>query len=48
MFENWAQPVTSKPWAMICVVLSTAKRLTRYKMFVHSSHWTWEKACGLR
>lgn len=44
---NWAQPIASKPWAAACVILDAAKRMTGNRLFVHSSHRAWEKACGL-
>lgn len=47
MFDNWAQPVTSKPWALVCVVLDRIKRASGFRLAVHSSHRAWERACGL-
>lgn len=48
MFENWAQPVVSKRWGVVCVVTDWAKRISGYRLFVHAAHRSWEKACGLR
>lgn len=48
MFKNWAQPVTSKPWGVVAVLLDWAKRRSGYRLFVHPAHRAWEKACGLR
>lgn len=48
MFSNWAQPVTSKPWAVVAVATDKVKRLTGYRLFVHSAHRSWERACGVR
>ncbi len=44
MFKNWAQPVTSKPWALVASVLDQAKRISGYRLFVRSSHRAWEQA----
>ena len=46
MFSNWAQPVTSKPWAAICTVLDTIKRASGYRLFVHQTHSAWLRATG--
>lgn len=47
MFSNWAQPVVSRKWAVVCVVLSTLKRASGYRFFVSSSHRAWELACDV-
>lgn len=47
-FKNWAQPVTNRKWAVACVLLDSLKRLSRNRLFLHSSHAAWERACGLR
>ena len=41
---NWAQPVTSTKWAIICLVLDTLKRWSGYRLFVGSSHQAWVNA----
>lgn len=47
MFNNWAQPVVSKPWAAVCTVFETAMKATGYRLFGPSTHRAWEKACGI-
>jgi hypothetical protein len=42
--QGWAEPVVSKPWALACTVLDRIKRLSGYRVGVHSSHWAWENA----
>jgi hypothetical protein len=44
---GWAAPVISRRWAFAATVLDRAKRLTRYRMFVRSSHRAWERAIGI-
>ena len=48
-FSKWAQPVTNRRWAFVCVVLDTAKRLTRFRFrwLTVASHRAWERACGI-
>lgn len=47
MFDNWAQPVTSKPWAVVTVLLDRVKRASGYRLYIHSTHKAWQRACGL-
>jgi hypothetical protein len=46
--KGWAQPVVSKPWAFVATATEWAKRLSGYRLAVHSHHRAWERACGLR
>jgi hypothetical protein len=48
MFENWAQPVVSKPWAVIATVVYLVARKTRFVLFGNFQHRAWEKAVGVR
>jgi hypothetical protein len=44
MFGHWAQPVTSRTWAVITVVLDTIKRASGYRVLGTASHRAWERA----
>lgn len=44
MFDHWAQPVTHRGWALVCVALDKLKRASGYRFFAHSSHRAWERA----
>jgi len=44
---DWAQPVVRRRWAPVAVVLDWAKRATGYRLFVHASHRSWERAVGV-
>lgn len=46
-YTQWAQPIVSRRWAVIAVVLDALKRASGYRWFVSSSHRAWERACGL-
>jgi hypothetical protein len=46
-FRNWAQPVTSRPWAVICSVLFAASRATGFRVLNRAKHRAWQHACGL-
>ena len=48
MFEDWSQPVVSKPWGMIAAVTDWICRKTNWRLFPHFSHRAWEKAVGLK
>lgn len=45
MFDHWAQPVTSKRWALICTILDRLFRPIGW--FGPARHRAWQKACGL-
>lgn len=42
-FKHWAQPVTSRPWALLAVALSFVHRHTPIRMSRYS-HGAWRKA----
>lgn len=46
-FSRWAQPVTSRPWALVAVALFRASQLTGHRTLNHAKHVAWERACGL-
>jgi hypothetical protein len=46
-FSTWAQPVTSRPWAIVTVALETLYRATGGRMFGASKHGAWERAVGV-
>lgn len=46
-FDHWAQPVKHRRWAIATVALWHLYRLSGGKLFGHSKHIAWQKACGL-
>lgn len=44
MFQHWAQPVTSKSWAIIAVVAHTVSRATGFRILASFQHTAWERA----
>jgi hypothetical protein len=44
--KGWAEPATVKRWALVTTVLERIKRLSGYRLCVHSSHRAWEKSHG--
>lgn len=49
MFDHWAQPVTSRRWAIVCTVLGWAyfRGHLRAGPMGRWKHRAWERACGL-
>lgn len=45
-FRRWAQPVTSRPWALVAVVAGMVCRASGYRLLVHAKHRAWEHAVG--
>jgi hypothetical protein len=41
---SWSRAFCSKKWAIICLVLDKAKRLSGYRMFNHACHVAWLRA----
>ena len=46
-FSEWAQPVVSKPWAIVCTLLFALSQWSGYRILNHAKHAAWQKACGL-
>lgn len=46
MFENWAQPVVSKPWAIVTTVLFAISKATGHRLFSYWKCLAWQKAIG--
>lgn len=46
-FSRWAQPVTSRRWALIAVLAEYASRLSGYRLLASAKHRAWERACGI-
>jgi hypothetical protein len=47
MFKNWAQPVTSKPWGVVCVVAFWLSKTTGYRTLNRFKGGAHRKAVGL-
>ncbi len=48
MFDHWAQPVTSKPWAIVCVILYRLKRMSGFRLFGKATGNAHRRAVGLK
>lgn len=46
MFDSWATPVVSKPWAVVAVVHHWLNRKTGYRVFPGRIHRVWQRAVG--
>lgn len=44
MFDNWATPVTSKPWALAAKIVWRIQALTGHRMNGKYAHWAWQRA----
>lgn len=45
-FGHWAQPVTSRPWAVICGLLFAVSRLSGHRVLNGAKHRAWQRATG--
>jgi hypothetical protein len=45
--EGWAQPVVSKPWALVATVTHAIQRATGHRLNGHYAHRAWQRACGI-
>jgi hypothetical protein len=44
VFDNWATPVKSKPWAAVATIVWRIQWLTGHRMNGRWAHQAWEKA----
>lgn len=48
MFKDWAQPVTSKPWAFVTTILFWVSKASGHRIFSYAKCIAWEKAVAVR
>jgi hypothetical protein len=44
MFDNWAQPVTSKPWALVAKIVWRIQWATGHRLDGRYAHRAWQRA----
>lgn len=47
MFNDWAQPVVDKKWAVATIILEKIRKITGKRFLGPSIHRAWERACGI-
>jgi hypothetical protein len=45
-FDSWAQPVTSKPWAVVAAIAFRLSKASGYRVLNHFKGGAHRKACG--
>ena len=46
MFNTWAEPVVSKPWAFVATVLFALSKLTGNRVLNRAKGFAWRHAIG--